>query len=345
MKGRFVMEIGKKIRQLRVNKGLTQESLAKALGVSYQAVSRWENEMSMPDITLLPAISTFFGVSIDELFEFTEESQMERISNMIVEKDELPDFDFENAKRFLETKVRDSKNIQAIQMLATLYEHRANSFKNKAIEYAKKAIENGGSNKNMNNILRDGYNVFHSDWNLNNHHELIHFYEEYLNNNSNNLIEYGYYISALVADGRLEEATYIVDKIRSLETPERIFQYELLILRTKGHIQEAEELIKKMLDQFSDSWFVWAVIADFKAFFCKYDDAIACYIRSYELQTKPRYTDSLEAIAHIYEIKGEIKEAVLTYQNILDLLNEDWNVTFGVTVNKYLQKINELKKG
>ena len=81
------------------------------------------------------------------------------------------------------------------------------------------------------------------------------------------------------------------------------------------------------------------------AFVCKYDDAIACYIRSYELQTKPRYTDSLEAIAHIYEIKGEIKEAVITYQNILDLLNEDWNVTFGVTVNKYLQKINELKKG
>ena len=62
------MELGKKIKQLRLNKGVTQETLANALGVTYQAVSRWENETTMPDISLLPQISVFFGVSIDELF-------------------------------------------------------------------------------------------------------------------------------------------------------------------------------------------------------------------------------------------------------------------------------------
>ena len=59
------MELGKKIKQLRTNKGVTQEALATALGVTYQAVSRWENETTMPDISLLPQISVFFGVSID----------------------------------------------------------------------------------------------------------------------------------------------------------------------------------------------------------------------------------------------------------------------------------------
>ena len=85
------MELGKKIKQLRLNKGVTQEALANALGVTYQAVSRWENETTMPDISLLPQISVFFGVSIDELFEFTEESQYERIENMLNEKSTVSD--------------------------------------------------------------------------------------------------------------------------------------------------------------------------------------------------------------------------------------------------------------
>ncbi|MGN1316793.1 MAG: helix-turn-helix domain-containing protein [Acutalibacteraceae bacterium] len=59
------MELGKKIKQLRTNKGVTQEALANALGVTCQAVSRWKNETTMPDISLLPQISVFFGVSID----------------------------------------------------------------------------------------------------------------------------------------------------------------------------------------------------------------------------------------------------------------------------------------
>ena len=73
-----------------------------------------------------------------------------------------------------------------------------------------------------------------------------------------------------------------------------------------------------------------------------YDEAISCYEKSFELQAAPRYTDSLESIAHINEIKGEYQEAIATYQRIIELLRIDWNITFGATINKYLQKIDEL---
>ena len=64
------IKIGEKIKLLRKQKNISQEVLAQYLGVSFQSVSKWENEATMPDITLVPAIASFFGVSTDELFDF-----------------------------------------------------------------------------------------------------------------------------------------------------------------------------------------------------------------------------------------------------------------------------------
>lgn len=62
--------IGTKIQALRKNKGITQEQLAEVLAVSAQAVSKWENSVSMPDIHLLPVIARYFGITMDELFNY-----------------------------------------------------------------------------------------------------------------------------------------------------------------------------------------------------------------------------------------------------------------------------------
>lgn len=59
--------LGKRIAMLRKEKGLTQEQLAEKVGVSAQAVSKWENDVSCPDITLLPLLADLFDVSVDEL--------------------------------------------------------------------------------------------------------------------------------------------------------------------------------------------------------------------------------------------------------------------------------------
>ena len=54
------MSIGSKIRELRKKKGVTQEQLANSLHISFQAVSKWENNIAMPDITLAPVIARPF---------------------------------------------------------------------------------------------------------------------------------------------------------------------------------------------------------------------------------------------------------------------------------------------
>ena len=65
------MNIGKKIKELRKQRGITQEQLAESMGVSFQAVSKWENNIALPDITLAPILANYFGVSMDELFDFS----------------------------------------------------------------------------------------------------------------------------------------------------------------------------------------------------------------------------------------------------------------------------------
>ena len=61
--------IGKKLHELRKQSGFTQDYVAEKLGVSAQAVSKWENDIACPDIMTLPNIAELYGITIDELFK------------------------------------------------------------------------------------------------------------------------------------------------------------------------------------------------------------------------------------------------------------------------------------
>ena len=62
------MSIGKNIAKYRKAKGLTQEELGAKLGVTNQAVSKWESEVSFPDVMLLPEITKVLGITLDDLY-------------------------------------------------------------------------------------------------------------------------------------------------------------------------------------------------------------------------------------------------------------------------------------
>lgn len=76
--------IGDRIKYHRKRLGLTQEQLAERMGVSAQAVSKWENNLSCPDISVLPVLADVFGISVDELLgkqPQEEEAQQEEKSS------------------------------------------------------------------------------------------------------------------------------------------------------------------------------------------------------------------------------------------------------------------------
>ena len=64
-------------KTMRKQRGLTQEQIAETLGVSCQAVSKWETNSSYPDISLLPIIADYFGVSVDFLIGHDTSKQFE----------------------------------------------------------------------------------------------------------------------------------------------------------------------------------------------------------------------------------------------------------------------------
>lgn len=79
----MIVKIGERIKHLRKTQNVTQETLAAALNISYQAVSKWENGTSLPDITLLPHIADFFGVTTDYLLDFSSQKQAEEIEELL----------------------------------------------------------------------------------------------------------------------------------------------------------------------------------------------------------------------------------------------------------------------
>jgi len=82
------LNIGTKIRELRRRDERTQDHLAEALGITAQAVSRWESGGSYPDMEMIPAIANYFHVSIDELFGYHDERE-ENIKSILDTADRI----------------------------------------------------------------------------------------------------------------------------------------------------------------------------------------------------------------------------------------------------------------
>ncbi len=76
---------GERLKKLRKHHNVTQDALAEYLNISYQAISKWENGLGFPEITLIPAISSFFGVSSDFLLGIELEKSEDKIENALTE--------------------------------------------------------------------------------------------------------------------------------------------------------------------------------------------------------------------------------------------------------------------
>ena len=94
--------IGDKIRELRKLHNITQEQLAEAIGISFQAVSKWENHIALPDITLVPALANYFEISCDELFGMNLMETKVQISSICAEAAKYRECDPTKSRMILE---------------------------------------------------------------------------------------------------------------------------------------------------------------------------------------------------------------------------------------------------
>lgn len=79
------MNIGKKIKELRTARNLSQEKLAEYFDITPQSVSKWENGTAYPDITYLPSLASFFDITVDELLDFDKTQINNRIMAVVGE--------------------------------------------------------------------------------------------------------------------------------------------------------------------------------------------------------------------------------------------------------------------
>ncbi len=109
------IKVGAFLKDLRKEKGITQEQLAEELGVSGRTISRWETGKNMPDISLLVEIAEFFDVSIPEIIKGERKSE-----NMKEETKEVVETMSDYAKAEKEQLIKSFRNMSIIGLVALL---------------------------------------------------------------------------------------------------------------------------------------------------------------------------------------------------------------------------------
>lgn len=96
------LKMGAKIRELRKAKNISQDALAQSLCVSFQAVSKWENDIALPDITMIPALAAYFGVTTDELLSYDRSAIDADVARIAEEAFTFRETDPDKSRRILE---------------------------------------------------------------------------------------------------------------------------------------------------------------------------------------------------------------------------------------------------
>ena len=340
------LDFGGKIKTLRLSKSMTQEQLAQRLRVSPQAVSKWENGVTLPDIQLLPELSILLGASIDALFSMTDDKRMERIENMLWDQRFLSREEFETEERFLKDKcLEPDAQARATLLLAELYCKRAREYRELASPLARKAIGLLPEyDKAAHTALFEAEGGVFPDWNAVNHHRTIEFYKDFIARHPSQRRAYFWLLDLLIDDGRCPEARKYLEKLNRLGESYHSDLYLGMILEKEGKPEEAAACWERMTQKDPDNWQSWFARADRLAKRCAYPEAIALYEKALELSPRPRFTDPVNAIAQLYEIQGQYEKAIEFYQKEIEIVREDWNETQGEAIDEPLRNIARLKE-
>ena len=337
------MEIGNQIKMLRQRKGVTQETMAEHLGLTPQAISKWERNVATPDIALLPEISAYFGVTIDELFAISDETRMERIQNMLWDDRYYDPTEVEATRKFLlEKGKREPNNGNVYDYLASMENHLAQEHHEMAAEYAKEALRRDWDLRGPHSELEMAMHGRIHDWNYNNHYLLINFFQEHITRNPQDWRAYMTIMDQLIDDYRLDEAESYCNAFAEINTTYRVTLYRGMIAWQRGDRAKAFALWADMEQSYPNEWCVYHNIGDYLVRSGQYDRGVAYYQKALDVQAVPPMLDPLEAMAQLCEIRGDIPGALRARREEAKRIETEWNIS-GEELDAVLREIQRLE--
>lgn len=310
------MTIGEKIRKLRSERHITQEALAKYLNISYQAVSKWEQNITSPDLSLIPYIAKYFDITTDELLgvnSFIQKEPYTRLEKLfsLYEKNATEEDFIKAVAAFNEVILHGNPTSKDLYYYVCLYDLHARRDMEKAIKYCYKSIADGEHS-------RDEY-WFHTNTRLslnlirsNRAKEAIQFQKDWFEREPENYLAC---ISVAFAYNFAGDYTVAYD-----------------------YLKKAEKMQNSDFD--IEGVEIYTGAGDICRNLKKHDEAIEYWNKAFEFETGN--ISCLFSKAGAYEEMEEYEKAIEIYQNI-----KNWLTRQGYDISEHEypnQKIRELSK-
>lgn len=338
------MKMGETIKELRQGRGISQETLAKAMAVTVQAVSKWERGASLPDVETIPRLAIYFGVTTDELFSLTEDEEFDRMEHLICENVMLTEEKAAQAEKWLLKKIEGGyKEAACYNLLALLHNNQAVRHRRIAEGYARKTMELAPFKKESHCALRDAMGGHICDWDYYNHHKIIDYYQDFVKRYPDFPEGYLWLYDNLIADYRFDEAEACLDRMAQCDQGLRVPAYRAMLHWYRGDRQEAHRQFAELETKYGDQWLLYFILGDLYAMETDWDKAEQYYLRAYETQPSPKYTDAFLSIAHMCKIRGDKAGALRAYEGMLDCLKTQWECTVGEEVDEIRREMEALQ--
>lgn len=286
--------IANNLKRLRLQKNLTQEQSAEALGVSSQTVSRWECNTTCPDIMLLPEIARLYCVTVDDLFR-EDSSAYNNYAQRLASEYEIthkPEDFLRADTEFNKLMESGTYTLEDCRVHGCIISSMMCYCKQLAIQKFKQvtnAFEKANDISPENKIY----------WKT--RYQIIHY---------------------LVELGQSEQA-YQSQENQLKMHPDNYMEWSGLIYAYyyAGKHEAAYECFKKAEEKFSDKWELYDVASYVCRALKKYEEAIQCSNKSYELCQE--YLDAVYSKAFCFEEMGDYKSAYNTWIQIINTLKKE----------------------
>ena len=281
--------LSENLKGLRVAKKLTQEQAAEALNVSAQTISRWECGTTLPDVTKLPELAHFYGVTIDDLFAETAvgyENYAQRLA-AIYEADRTTENFVRVEQEFRRMLSHEGGSLDDMRTFGIMYQFMMCSCRDNALYWFDRAIqESQGVDPEMYRRTRQQK------------------------------------LRLQMLLGKAEEMVE-QQKQELAECPEQADSWVLLVVADMyaQHYEEAYDLVQQAMERFPEEWELTIHACNIARHLEKYPEAIRYADRA--IAMRPAYVDGMYEKSWCYEKMGKHREAGRLCLEIAEALKRD----------------------